>query len=785
MDTSEPHSVEHRESVVDRSKKEVLSYFEENGFLKRKRDGRVILDAGAIEHHEFRYKTHHRMQDKSPNETTFTYFDTLEALAGMQGYSKEEYEETKKRGAEPYLRDVIVFPLSAADLTRSFPKRQRDAILKHQSVLGLKTQWSTNISLSNHEQITLAEMLFSGVAFDEEGVNLHRDASGKLVMHDAEKKTNIPFTAKRFVELTGINPSIQVQNGGKRTFRDVPFDVAQKLLPHLCAQGVFKESDFRRRSNSEMEDRYGAHTRKITGPYVMFPSPSGKSARYYIGRDTIVGTTIPINRETMSAVQLDPQTVGILENVHGRKRIICTLDLLTNAEAEALHDRLATEEQQKGIVRSQAQRSAFAVVGANETTQRIARYQLDTVLPPRADESEAEYRERLLRLSDTSFVLNGFRGFFQEAGITVHTLPWEEQVILADVITVDADRTSWIQFGKDFGIEGVRALLAVAYDSEMKERLFFLARENPEAAKEIFVEYGRLVEGARVVARTITASKLQDAESFAAVRGNFSTQLKEGIVRRAKDMLYTAEAITRTGIAKTDAYGTRPVVCSNIRDVDRALGIYANAVERTSDLLRPHAPEKYRFRLTAAHQKQVPEMFEFIVENVEGAPRHRSYMVLQLREQGVPVGQHNKRFEFDGEARVNLVFSDKPMGLLLTDPTRRSAVSLRIDRDGKQRQGDVIVGNDPTSQSGEVSLEMGGFGDGPEDTSDNAVVGRVLTVGNALAAEHERKNTTHLPEYYHNRESFERHLGDADVFASLVQFIRKSVSEFYQHSNDR
>lgn len=132
----------------------------------------------------------------------------------------------------------------------------------------------------------------------------------------------------------------------------------------------------------------------------------------------------------------------------------------------------------------------------------------------------------------------------------------------------------------------------------------------------------------------------------------------------------------------------------------------------------------------------------------------------------------NTQKEFDGEARINCLFSNTPLSSDITSPARKNALSIRLDREGKERKNGTIVANDPTRQDGEVSLDIGGIID-PTDTSDATNLSRVIAIGNSLYAR--QHDVSKEVQQFHNRESFSREFGDADAFSRIVDFVKQKI----------
>jgi hypothetical protein len=77
-----------------------------------------------------------------------------------------------------------------------------------------------------------------------------------------------------------------------------------------------------------------------------------------------------------------------------------------------------------------------------------------------------------------------------------------------------------------------------------------------------------------------------------------------------------------------------------------------------------------------------------------------------------------------------------------------------------------------------VSLEFGAVAIGKNETKAETAA-RIMAIGDALSKQRlKEKGIVSYPQYYHNRESFSKTLGNAEVFASLVSFVRSKLEKF-------
>jgi len=310
------------------------------------------------------------------------------------------------------------------------------------------------------------------------------------------------------------------------------------------------------------------------------------------------------------------------------------------------------------------------------------------------------------------------------------------------------------------------AFLSLEYGEDYGDIIMKIGEGDPKYAKEVFRQYVELNDRAIKIGRLLQQDKVLDGLNVPEdIKGMFPRQIAEAVLRRAKDILNTAAYLTDHDFAEVPYYGDKVIKVTDEEDVIQGLKEYINILKVIENFITK--PQSFEF---ISQEGVDVSTFHYKRENSD----ENSYFSIQLREYGASIGQHNVDIEYDGEARINLLFSEKPMTSSLSDPARQDALSLRIDREGKMRDGNKIIGNDPTRKDGEISLEVGSVNH-DDQTLPSAVIGRVVSVGNYLGLHRNEKLEKEHPQYYHNRESFSRTLGDADVFAEIVRKIKQML----------
>jgi len=174
------------------------------------------------------------------------------------------------------------------------------------------------------------------------------------------------------------------------------------------------------------------------------------------------------------------------------------------------------------------------------------------------------------------------------------------------------------------------------------------------------------------------------------------------------------------------------------------------------------------------------ESAHFRVNNIT-SPQKRLHLTIQTRSKGTR--EHIKDREFDGEARINFLFVFNPknpnfISEDLQDPERKGALSFRLDRDCRNFKDNQLVSFDPTQEQARLSLEVGTvFEEGKE--TENMVLGRVISLGNAIGTAEDAQQEGKTPSYYHNWESFSPEFGKSDVFEKIVADFRAVLAKKY------
>jgi len=149
--------------------------------------------------------------------------------------------------------------------------------------------------------------------------------------------------------------------------------------------------------------------------------------------------------------------------------------------------------------------------------------------------------------------------------------------------------------------------------------------------------------------------------------------------------------------------------------------------------------------------------------------------MLQIREHGSV--DTDPRYNFDGEARINLLFNpNEPISELVGEASRQQALSIRLDREGIIRDvNNNYISSDPEIEKGVLSLDIGSIYGEPDNP--NTRVGRILAIGNALISS--RRGET--PHFTHVRETFDSKYGVDTEFARIAHNFRRRLDFVNRH----
>jgi predicted GNAT family acetyltransferase len=519
-DEGSVNDVDERRSTID--------FLESNGFLKTVGNATVLnierLTAYTKEIHE-KQKGFHRPLPPSTRKV----LDTL--LTGQ--YVQEVTDGSGRIGPE---RPAFSLPTGKEAALRGV--FDNDGLIEIEDFATF-APWGKVLTLADGSEFSYAELM---VAKKLRELKATRGEDGVLMIFDSARDKYRPFSNTLFYELSGIEPKIResednnlLEDEKQQTKKPISMRVngilfASKFLPNLIKAGVLKPEDFSVSSKFKMAELFrvdDAHFGSKTSGYVYFNSGEAGGAKYYLGRNRIVGTDIQITQNAFCR-KLDTGLIGVFDKLHGREVLLAYFPLLSESELREVRERYVSEKNPADTSKSVL--ASRTLVSGNEMEQRVRTYKITDFIPQRIDETAEQYAERVSKFSDVSFVTKTFSNFFREAGLGVHKLPWREQLIIADtILSADIDRDNLLNFAKKYGLAGLRTFLSMEYDKKIRDKIIALGDKLPrEQAMKIFEKYAEIVDGLSVI-NTI-APEMKD-------RSEIIRQAEDNLLRRGKKVI--------------------------------------------------------------------------------------------------------------------------------------------------------------------------------------------------------------------------------------------------------
>lgn len=352
----------------------------------------------------------------------------------------------------------------------------------------------------------------------------------------------------------------------------------------------------------------------------------------------------------------------------------------------------------------------------------------------------------------------------RELGFELHDLPPSAQgQLLLQINQAPAEDWPDIEsFARRYGKEGLTTYLFLEYGEHVAGILKSITETFDEKeVEELFSYSASIVQRAEYLGDFFNQDKAGELRA-----GN---QIYEAIVRRTKDIFFAAHAVALQGKAQALFYN-REISLTSKQEIMEALKTFEHQLMMMSELLDTTTTNEdqydhdYRRYKCVYHENDKPETFVFEVNEL-GVIRH---LGVQLRDYGTR--EPNKAREFDGEARINFLFFDGDYNLSMDSVERKKAETLRFDRDAFVRRDGEVIGHDPESDDCTMSLDIGSVDSG---------LGKVIAIGNSISTGLEETQQRKYPEYYHNRESFAKVMGEKDNFASLANMVRKKITSTF------
>ena len=447
------------------------------------------------------------------------FLDCFNLLGQLKCFSKEEFnmKEGKIKDDKEKLHPAFNLPKNKQDLASgNMPDKYLDFMdfVKKPFFLLEKVVLEDGTD-TNYFEIFLAKKLREFKA--------HRDQFGKLKITDPFDGQIKNYSLELMYKIIGkkFGSKIDREPGENEGNIMSGSFLSQKFLKNLFDATVFEVEDLKILGNTPANEIYSANEKRLNpkAPYVSFSNKFG-GARYYIGRNEIVGTNKKID-ENLYSKQLDDNLVGILEKIPNKTtRLLYVFNGLNKEEYE--------EKKQK--------------------VDELFIHQ--NKIPKKEKESTEEYAERISRLSDFNYVMNSFRKFFSEIQIGVHKLSWAEQLSIANFLLDQKNDDTLKSFAKEHKINGLRTFLSIEQGGKpMGDKILELGEKLPkDVAGEVFKKYGEIIDSTNSITQMIQ-------ERFSAHEDpQIISKISESLMKKGKDLLLESSEMLKmcTGVDCTD-----------------------------------------------------------------------------------------------------------------------------------------------------------------------------------------------------------------------------------------
>jgi hypothetical protein len=462
---------------------------EKNGFLSIGEQGqRIVSMEELIAGDAFgRTVNHYRDGETTVPITSHTLYDYLRENPVVE---RDVYE--KDHTVIPSI--VVREPASISDMLRGDYGDQGSGAFYWDIVKGPGI-WSRNLKLQDGEVVTGAELR---LAYELARHRAMRSKDGSLIITNPETGEKTPFSADSFSSMMQTPLMVSSDKENPLGLRS-GYSYVSKYAPNIVASNILRLSDFRRLTSYEKAENYGVEPKMLGGrPDLTFVSApeqedfTPRFLRYYMGRNTLVGTDLRLYGQKMEDLceftQLDSSTIGVVEKVHGKKLLRYTFSLLSNTE----ESELVQKAEEEGV--------KTPYVGSSMMKERIQKYQSKDYLRNNSGVYDQKDIDLVPQFDDFDFVAGTFRELMQSSGIGIHRLSWRDQMIIARASLEERSTSRLLSFAKEFGLDGLRTFLSFEDGGEgMGEVILELAETKKieqDVLSDIFVKYGSIVDHA-------------------------------------------------------------------------------------------------------------------------------------------------------------------------------------------------------------------------------------------------------------------------------------------------
>lgn len=485
------------ENEADRVKEKILSILKENGILQNI-DEHNVFDMEKFLYTDFISKNFFDKSIRNPDRSTYDKRQIhlsrgviFEKLSDLKVVSKEDYEKGKMSGeiGKKFLFNVPENINDAFNVEKCRDK-EKSYYLNYWNLYNHTERshisWNTKIKAKNGEEINLSEFaLFTKVFGDNNG---RRDGDGNLLIFNKSKN--------KFVDIS-VNWAINNMGGfGKNESGVALIRNPQKFLlsncPNLLERGIIRLEDFdiKTTGGSSGELIRKEFTKKKNSPFVM-----ANGVKYYIGRDYFKFGEEKIPAKNLKIVVLDQQTLGILKSFKNKNDLMFTVKLLCDEEKQE-KVKLVEQRLDRSMKLTEITQNTF--LSKEEMDKRTSSWLATKDNPRHKAEKEDAYHKRIKHIGDWNFIKQISDDFTRKCQIGIHNLTWREQQWLCGAafeMGNDEDYARLLDFGKRYGLAGLKSFLACEHDISNGRKILNIGEKMGEKdAQRVFAKIAELVD---------------------------------------------------------------------------------------------------------------------------------------------------------------------------------------------------------------------------------------------------------------------------------------------------
>jgi hypothetical protein len=415
-------------------------------------------------------------------------FDVWELLKDEVGVSAADYSR-RLEGIQLRPRKIFYYPASLKEAVDPQVIRADDSYLGPWDIGDARkmVHWEREVELPDGQPIGLNELFLARTVFyDFQG---RRDQETGKLMVDEDGKERV-FTAKWFVEKTGISMGQKGRDRGGNLSITSPQEFLIKRCPHLLASGLIKPADFRLiHQNSGLLVR---GEKKILSNGQVYIN----GAKYNLGSEFDTRKR-PAERDRYRVIELSRNLAGLVElQPDGSLRVTHTFKL--KSEAEKKNRRGEVEEKLAGRqIKGTSTITSYISFGRDEV--EVLPYRVTGENKRFTDESAEDYAERMRAISSFDFIQKISQRLSFGAHIGIHdALSWREQQWLATAANeIRGSMDKIVEQSKRYGADFLRTFLACEHGMDNGRKIITLAENlDPDTGQQVFSEYTTMVDTA-------------------------------------------------------------------------------------------------------------------------------------------------------------------------------------------------------------------------------------------------------------------------------------------------